>query len=139
MYVDNVHINQRGTLALLKNFEELIPVLKEKNNQFNQVSTSNNHLCFFCGEGGHTTAICRHSQPIKWVDRTAESSVLYFLSLHILQIWINFWYCFLLNKPITITSTHTWPAQNRSEIVTNKTNKNYGTVYNSNFNSILSS
>ena len=62
------NINQRGTLALLKNFEELIPVLKEKTNQFNQVSTSNNHLCFFCGEGGHTTAICRHGQPIKcWI------------------------------------------------------------------------
>ncbi|CAG2229174.1 unnamed protein product [Mytilus edulis] len=62
---DGIHLTDRGTATLLRLYDTLVKVTKEKSDT-TSLNQNNSHVgvCFFCGEEGHNSRFCRHETKI---------------------------------------------------------------------------
>ncbi|CAC5389867.1 unnamed protein product [Mytilus coruscus] len=66
IWPDGFHLTDRGTATLLRLYDTLVKVIKEKSD----TTTINLHhfhvgTCFFCGEEGHNSRFCRHETKMQ--------------------------------------------------------------------------
>lgn len=61
---DGIHLTKYGTSLLLNNIDKVTPILK-RNDVKHIESQFQNPVCFYCGESGHITRVCRHGSPVR--------------------------------------------------------------------------
>lgn len=62
---DGIHLTKYGTAHLLKNINAVTSILKDGVNAKRYSSMNNDPLCYYCGETGHVTKVCRHGSPVR--------------------------------------------------------------------------
>lgn len=65
---DGIHLTNYGTTQLLKNIHCFTSILKYGDRSSFNSTVHRDSSCFYCGEPGHVTKVCRHGSPVKcWV------------------------------------------------------------------------
>lgn len=61
---DGVHISKYGTSQLLWNFQQELPIIRQRKMSSDQTRNPDRG-CYYCGEQGHVSNVCRHEQKVQ--------------------------------------------------------------------------